>query len=321
MSDVVLSVRNLETTFKSKLGPIRAVNKVSYDIPKGQTLGIVGESGCGKSVTSFSIMRLIEPPGKVSGGEVLLNGRDLLKLTDREMEDVRGGEMAIIFQEPMTALNPVLTIGFQMDEQIKRHMKVSPKEAKDRAVEMLSMVGIPSPGERYQAYPHQLSGGMRQRAMIAMALSCNPSFLIADEPTTALDVTIQAQILELFQSLQEKLKMTVQFITHDLGVISEISDNVLVMYGGQACEKASTVELFRNPRHPYTAALIESRPRLGQRSHRLKTIEGSVPAPMDLPAGCPFQNRCPRAKAECLTLKPPMTKIGPGHEVACFNPL
>jgi peptide/nickel transport system ATP-binding protein len=314
-------VRNLETTFKSKLGPIRAVNKVSYDIHKGQTLGIVGESGCGKSVTSFSIMRLIEPPGKVSGGEVLLKGRDVLKLSDKEMENVRGGEMAIIFQEPMTALNPVLTIGFQMDEQIKRHMKLSPKESKDRAIEMLSLVGIPSPAERYHSYPHQLSGGMRQRAMIAMALSCNPSFLIADEPTTALDVTIQAQILELFQNLQEKLHMTVQFITHDLGVISEISDRVLVMYGGQACEMASTEELFRNPRHPYTAALIESRPRLGHRTHRLKTIEGSVPAPMDLPAGCPFTNRCPRAKAECSAHKPPMTQIAPNHEVACFNPL
>ncbi|HEY8272320.1 MAG TPA: ABC transporter ATP-binding protein [Pseudobdellovibrionaceae bacterium] len=321
LPDPVLSVRNLETTFKSKLGPIRAVNKVSYDIHKGQTLGIVGESGCGKSVTSFSIMRLIEPPGKISGGEVLLKGRDLLTLSEKEMEEVRGGEMAIIFQEPMTALNPVLTIGYQMDEQIKRHMKLSSKDAKDRAIEMLSLVGIPSPADRYATYPHQLSGGMRQRVMIAMALSCNPSFLIADEPTTALDVTIQAQILELFQSLQDKLHMTVQFITHDLGVISEVSDRVLVMYGGQACEKATTLELFLNPRHPYTSALIESRPRLGHRANRLKTIEGSVPAPMDLPAGCPFQNRCPRAKSECLTHKPPMTKIGPDHEVACFNPL
>ncbi|MGZ3743272.1 MAG: ABC transporter ATP-binding protein [Pseudobdellovibrionaceae bacterium] len=321
MSKPVLSVRNLETTFKSKQGPIRAVNKVSYDIYKGQTLGIVGESGCGKSVTSFSLMRLIEPPGKISGGEVLLKGRNLLTLSEKEMEEVRGGEMAIIFQEPMTALNPVLTIGYQMDEQIKRHMKLLPKEAKDRAIEMLSLVGIPSPADRYSSYPHQLSGGMRQRVMIAMALSCNPSFLIADEPTTALDVTIQAQILELFQSLQEKLHMTVQFITHDLGVISEVSDHVLVMYGGQACEKAPTQELFSRPHHPYTAALIESRPRLGHRVNRLKTIEGSVPAPMDLPAGCPFQNRCPRAKAECLIHKPPMTNIGPDHEVACFHPL
>lgn len=327
--EVVLSVRELETTFKTKMGPVRAVNKVSYDIHKGQTLGIVGESGCGKSVTSFSLMRLIEPPGQVSGGKVILNGRDLLKLSERQMEDVRGGEMAIIFQEPMTALNPVLTIGHQMDEQIMRHMKLNRAESKDRAIEMLSLVGIPSPAERYGSYPHQLSGGMRQRAMIAMALSCNPKFLIADEPTTALDVTIQAQILELFQNLQEKLHMTVQFITHDLGVISEISDRVLVMYGGQACEMATTTELFNNPKHPYTAALIQSRPRLGHRSERLRTIEGTVPAPMDLPPGCPFFNRCPRALKECQMNKPPMLErnsaaeaaAGNSHTVACFNPL
>jgi peptide/nickel transport system ATP-binding protein len=300
------------------------VNKVSYDIYEGQTLGIVGESGCGKSVTSFSIMRLIEAPGKISGGQVLLNQRDLLKISEKEMEEVRGGEMAIIFQEPMTALNPVMTIGFQMDEQIQRHLKLSKKESRDRSIEMLSLVGIPSPSDRYNSYPHQLSGGMRQRAMIAMALSCNPKFLIADEPTTALDVTIQAQILELFQTLQQKLQMTVQFITHDLGVISEISDRVLVMYAGHACEMASTTELFNNPRHPYTAALIESRPRLGQRVNRLRTIEGSVPAAMDLPPGCPFYNRCPRHLPECAAVKPAMTPVGsdrPDHEVACFNPL
>jgi peptide/nickel transport system ATP-binding protein len=321
----VLSVRNLETTFKTKLGPVAAVNKVSYDIYQGQTLGIVGESGCGKSVTSFSIMRLIEAPGKVSGGQVFLNQRDLLKLSEADMETVRGGEMAIIFQEPMTALNPVMTICRQMDEQIQRHLKLSKKDAKDRSIEMLSLVGIPSPAERYGAYPHQLSGGMRQRAMIAMALSCDPKFLIADEPTTALDVTIQAQILELFQTLQQKLNMTVQFITHDLGVISEISDKVLVMYAGHACEMAPTEELFRNPRHPYTAALIESRPRLGQRTGRLRTIEGSVPAAIDLPPGCPFYNRCPRHLPECAAVKPAMVNInadgGPRHEVACFNPL
>lgn len=225
----------------------------------------------------------------------------------------------------MTALNPVMTIGRQMDEQIQRHLKLSKKDAKDRSIEMLSLVGIPSPAERYGAYPHQLSGGMRQRAMIAMALSCDPKFLIADEPTTALDVTIQAQILELFQTLQQKLNMTVQFITHDLGVISEISDKVLVMYAGHACEMAPTEELFRNPRHPYTAALIESRPRLGQRTGRLRTIEGSVPAAIDLPPGCPFYNRCPRHLPECAAVKPAMVNInavgGPRHEVACFNPL
>lgn len=324
-SDVLVSVKNLETTFFMKHHSFKAVNNVSYEIKKGQTLGIVGESGSGKSVTSFSLMRLIEKPGKITKGEFYLNGRDILKLSESEMEDVRGNHMAMIFQEPMTALNPVLTIGEQIDEQVLRHKKCSEQEAKDRSIEMLSLVGIPSPGDRYNSYPHQLSGGMRQRAMIAMALSCDPKFLIADEPTTALDVTIQAQILELIQNLQQKFNMTVQFITHDLGVISEVSDKVLVMYGGQVCEVADTLTLFRNPRHPYTAALIESRPRIGQHSKKLKTIEGSVPAPHEFPAGCPFQNRCPRAKAECINLKPKLETLESSHEshheVACFNPL
>lgn len=320
-NSTVLEVKNLETTFASKAGPVRAVNNVSYKINKGQTLGVVGESGCGKSVTSYSLMRLIEKPGRISNGQVLLNGRDLLKLNEAEMENVRGGEMAMIFQEPMTALNPVLTIGYQMDEQIMRHKKCSPKESRERAIEMLRLVGIPSPSERYDSYPHQLSGGMRQRAMIAMALSCDPTFLIADEPTTALDVTIQAQILELIQNLQEKFNMTVQFITHDLGVISEVSDKVLVMYGGQTCEQADTQELFLNPHHPYTAALIASRPKFGERVQRLSTIEGSVPAPFELPPGCPFVNRCSRVKSECRGHKPPLVQIKPGHTVACFNPL
>lgn len=321
MQNPVLEVKNLETTFHTNAGPVRAVNNISYEIERGKTLGIVGESGCGKSVTSYSLMRLIEKPGKITGGQVLLNGRDILKLSEADMEDVRGGEMAMIFQEPMTALNPVLTIGYQMDEQIMKHKKCSPKESRERAIEMLRLVGIPSPEERYESYPHQLSGGMRQRAMIAMALSCDPTFLIADEPTTALDVTIQAQILELIQTLQEKLNMTVQFITHDLGVISEISDRVLVMYGGQTCEKADTQELFLNPRHPYTAALIASRPKFGERVQRLTTIEGSVPAPFELPKGCPFVNRCSRVKSECANHKPPIVEIKPGHTVACFNPL
>lgn len=320
-SDTVVKVENLETTFFMKTGPFRAVNNISYDIKKGETLGIVGESGCGKSVTSFSLMRLIEKPGKITGGKAFLKGRDLLALSEGQMQEVRGGEMAMIFQEPMTALNPVLTIGYQIDEQILRHKKCSLAEAKERSIEMLKLVGIPAPAERYFNYPHQLSGGMRQRAMIAMALSCDPLFLIADEPTTALDVTIQAQILELFQNLQEKLNMSVQFITHDLGVISEVSDKVMVMYAGQTCEKTDTLSLFRNPRHPYTAALVESRPRVGHRPHRLKTIEGSVPAPHELPKGCPFVNRCSRAKTECKDQKPPLVQLQPGHEVACFNPL
>lgn len=317
----LISVRNLETTFPTRLGPFRAVNGISYDIERGQTLGVVGESGCGKSVTSFSLMRLIERPGQISGGEALFKGRDILRLPEHQMEDLRGNEMAMIFQEPMTALNPVLTVGQQIDEQVLRHKKCSQKEARERSIEMLALVGIPSPESRYEAYPHQLSGGMRQRAMIAMALSCDPEFLIADEPTTALDVTIQAQILELIQNLQEKRQMAVQFITHDLGVISEISDRVMVMYGGQMCESGDAAELFRSPRHPYTAALIGSRPRFGSGAKRLQTIEGSVPAPHEFPPGCPFFNRCPRARPECRSERPPITNIDAGHQIACFNPL
>lgn len=320
-AEPIVRVKNLETTFTTRLGPFRAVNGISYDIHRGETLGIVGESGCGKSVTSFSLMRLIESPGKITAGEFQLNNRDLFKLSHSQVEDIRGGEMSMIFQEPMTALNPVMTIGQQLDEQILRHLKLSKKESRNRAIEMLTLVGIPSPAERYETYPHQLSGGMRQRAMIAMALSCNPQFLIADEPTTALDVTIQAQILELIQSLQEKFNTSVQFITHDLGVISEISDRVLVMYSGSACELASTQDLFTSPKHPYTEALISSRPKLGQRVNKLKTIEGSVPAPHELPKGCPFQNRCHRAVEQCKHQKPFLTEIKPGHSVACFNPV
>ncbi len=303
-----------------KSGAFKAVNNISYDIKKGETLGIVGESGCGKSVTSYSLMRLIQRPGQVTGGSVVFRDKDLLKLSEPEMQEIRGGKMAMIFQEPMTALNPVLTIGRQMDEQIRKHLRVSQKESRDRAIEMLTLVGIPSPAQRYENYSHQLSGGMRQRAMIAMALSCEPEFLIADEPTTALDVTIQAQILELIQNLQEKFKMTVQFITHDLGVISEISDRVMVMYAGQVCEEAPSDELFKNPKHPYTHALMGSIPRMGQRVSRLRTIEGSVPSPFELPAGCPFQNRCPNRIEACVN-RPPLTEVRPGHRVACFNPV
>ncbi|MBY0553534.1 ABC transporter ATP-binding protein [bacterium] len=319
----VVQVKDLETTFFLKSGPFRAVNKISYEINKGETLGIVGESGCGKSVTSFSLMRLIERPGKVTGGQFLLNDQNILNLSDRQMEDVRGGKMAMIFQEPMTALNPVLTIGYQMDEQIQKHLKLNKKDARDRAIEMLQLVGIPSAKDRYEAYPHHLSGGMRQRAMIAMALSCNPQFLIADEPTTALDVTIQAQILELFQTLQEKMNMSVQFITHDLGVISEVSDKVMVMYGGHTCETGPTQDILNSPKHPYTGALIQSRPKMGHRVSRLKTIEGSVPAPHELPKGCPFANRCGNVLEQCWNNKPQLQPVNgaTNRAVACFNPL
>lgn len=320
-NDRVVSIENLETTFFTKLGPLKAVNGVSYHINRGETLGIVGESGCGKSVTSLSIMRLIEAPGKITGGKIIVSGEDLLSLPEDQMQERRGSKVAMIFQEPMTALNPVLTIGYQMDEQIMRHQKLSREQSKERAIEMLNLVGIPSPKERYHNYPHQLSGGMRQRAMIAMALSCEPEFLIADEPTTALDVTIQAQILELFQDLQEKLNMTVQFITHDLGVISEIADRVMVMYAGSTCEMTSTDKLLSKPKHPYTAALIKSIPKFGSRVDRLATIEGSVPSLFELPQGCPFQNRCPSASPSCQEKRPPLEEIESGHYVACFHPL
>jgi oligopeptide/dipeptide ABC transporter ATP-binding protein len=319
--EIVVSVRDLQTTFHTRAGPVRAVDGVSYEIAKGRTLGIVGESGCGKSVTSFSLMRLIETPGEITGGQVLLHGEDLLSLPEDVMEDYRGTRLAMIFQEPMTALNPVLTIGYQMDEQIMRHMGLTRRQSRERAMEMLDLVGIPSPRERYESYPHQLSGGMRQRAMIAMALSCEPEFLIADEPTTALDVTIQGQILELMQQLQERLHMSVQFITHDLGVISEISDEVLVMYAGTACEKAPTDRLMDTPRHPYTVALLRSIPRIGRRVSRLPAISGTVPTLYELPAGCPFQNRCPRVVERCLAERPAMTAVAPDHELACFNPV
>ncbi len=299
---------------------MRAVDGISYQIKRGQTLGIVGESGCGKSVTSYSIMGLIEPPGKVTGGQVRVDGQDLLQLSEPDMENIRGRRVAMIFQEPMTAFNPVLTIGYQMDEQILRHLRVSRSEAKERAIEMLRVVGIPAPEQRYTNYPHQLSGGMRQRAMIAMALSCNPDFLIADEPTTALDVTIQAQILELIRELQQKYNMAVQFITHDLGVISEVADRVLVMYAGRACEMANTQEIFRQPRHPYTHALIHSIPKMDETHRRLPTIEGTVPSPFAYPLGCHFQNRCPYASEECRASKPEMQEVAHDHYVACFHP-
>jgi peptide/nickel transport system ATP-binding protein len=321
MSEPLVKVEGLQTTFHTKVGPIRAVDGISYEIGRGETLGIVGESGCGKSVTAYSIMRLIEHPGEVTAGKVTVDGTELLGLSEEAMQGHRGSKLAMIFQEPMTALNPVLTVGYQMDEQIMRHMGLSKKDSKARAIEMLELVGIPSPKERYEAYPHQLSGGMRQRAMIAMALSCNPKFLLADEPTTALDVTIQGQILEIIQSLQEKLEMTVQFITHDLGVISEISDRVMVMYAGRTCEIAPTADLIDGPRHPYTAALLQSIPQIGRRVPRLPAIEGSVPSLYELPPGCAFQNRCPNVTDQCKTERPPIETVGEGHLVACFNPV
>jgi len=313
-----LTIKGLETTFFTKLGNIKAVDNLSYSINKGKILGIVGESGCGKSVTAYSIMRLLDHPGKVTAGQAFLGKDDILLIPEKDIQDIRGNKIAMIFQEPMTALNPVLTIGHQMDEQIKKHLELNKTDTKDHAIHMLTQVGISSPEIRYHNYPHQLSGGMRQRAMIAMALSCNPEFLIADEPTTALDVTVQAQILDLIQCMQQKLNMSVQFITHDLGVISELADQVLVMYAGRACELADTETILNNPRHPYTQALLNSVPKFRARVSRLPTIEGSVPSPLELPSGCNFLNRCPHVRPICHKKKPELKTISPTHHSACF---
>lgn len=322
----VLEVRNLVTEFQTDRGVARAVDKVSFNVYNGKTLGIVGESGCGKSVTSLSIMRLIpNPPGHISGGEIMYKGRDLLKLPSWEMRKIRGNEISMIFQEPMTSLNPVFTIGDQICEAIILHQKVKKKEALSRAIEMLKLVGIPSPEKRVGDYPHQLSGGMRQRVMIAMALSCNPKVLIADEPTTALDVTIQAQILELMRGLRKTLGMALVLITHDFGIIAETADEVLVMYAGKVVEQGSVVELFANAKHPYTKGLLSSIPTLNKKKERLETIPGIVPSLIDLPKGCRFQTRCPRVTEECRLAEPalreaPGSRAG-GHFIACYKDL
>jgi peptide/nickel transport system ATP-binding protein len=321
MTIPLLDVQGLTTTFYTKQGPLRAVDSVSYSLHTGEILGVVGESGCGKSVSSYSLMGLIEHPGKVTAGAALFEGVDLFQLSEEERQNWRGSKMAMIFQEPMTALNPVVTIGKQITEQLLTHSSISKSEARDRAIMGLKEVGIPAPEKRIDQYPHQLSGGMRQRAMIAMALSCNPTFLIADEPTTALDVTIQAQILELMQKLQEERGMTIQFITHDLGVISELTDRVMVMYMGRVAEICSTSVLFEQPRHPYTHALVRSIPKLGQRVDRLPTIEGSVAPLHERPQGCAFQNRCDFVKERCRQEQPPLQELAAGHSIACFYPV
>lgn len=321
MSDCILKVENLETTFFTKAGALKAVDGVSFSINKGETLGIVGESGCGKSVTSFSVLGLISNPGRVTGGRILFKDQDLLKLNNDEMRKIRGKHIAMIFQEPMTALNPVLNIGYQISEQLLEHENMNKSDALNRSIELLGLVGIPAPEKRVYDYPHQLSGGMRQRAMIAMALSCNPDLLIADEPTTALDVTIQAQILDLMQKIQEEFKMSIQFITHDLGVISELADRVIVMYAGTVVEAATSETIFTSPRHPYTVGLLESIPRIDKTQSRLPTIPGVVPSILNLPKGCRFQNRCPRALEECRVHAPELKSLSIDHQIACFNPL
>ena len=317
---MLLEVKNLRTEFKLKNGVVKAVDDVSFTLEKGEILAIVGESGSGKSVTSLSIMGLISPPGRVAGGEMLFKGKDLVKTPLKELQKIRGDQISMIFQEPMTSLNPVYRIKDQIVESIMTHMKLSKKDAFQRAVEILDLVGIPSPERRINDYPHQMSGGMRQRVMIAMALSCHPELLIADEPTTALDVTIQAQILELIYSLREKLNMAVLLITHDLGVVAEAADKVIVMYCGKIVESADVKTLFTAPKHPYTVGLMESIPKLEEDKERLNMIPGMVPNPMRLPAGCAFSDRCDRCMDICRQQRPALTTIDgdSSHAVRCF---
>lgn len=319
MSERLVEVRNLRTHFFTEDGVVPAVDGVNLYIKRGETLGVVGESGCGKSVTSLSIMRLIpNPPGKIVEGEIIFEGEDLLKKSEAAMRKIRGNDISMIFQEPMTSLNPVYTIGDQIAEAIELHQGLSHKEAIDKAIEMLRLVGIPVPERRVREYPHQLSGGMRQRVMIAMALSCNPKLLVADEPTTALDVTIQAQILELMKRLKKELGMAIMLITHDLGVVAEMAERVVVMYGGKVVEEADVVSIFTHPLHPYTEGLLKSIPRLDTQLGALHVIEGVVPNPLHLPVGCRFNPRCPYVIDKCKESQPPLEEIIPGRFVACF---
>jgi peptide/nickel transport system ATP-binding protein/oligopeptide transport system ATP-binding protein len=316
----LLEVRGLRTHFHTDRGLFRAVDGIDFSVGRGRTVGLVGESGCGKSVTSLSVMGLVaSPPGQVEADAILFEGRDVLGLSADERRRLRGGKMSMIFQEPMTSLNPVHTIGQQIVEAILAHTQLSPQAAKARAIEMLELVRIPSAKQRVDDYPHLLSGGMRQRVMIAMALSCEPALLIADEPTTALDVTIQAQILDLLQDLQRRLGMAMLIITHDLGVIAEIADEVVVMYAGKIVESAPVDALFADPQHPYTIGLLGSIPRIEVDRERLSTIEGSVPSPNNQPKGCRFAPRCPFADSRCHLEPPPLRDLGPEHRVACWK--
>jgi peptide/nickel transport system ATP-binding protein len=314
----MLRVKGLKTHFFTADGVVRAVDGVDFMIKRGQTMGLVGESGCGKSVTSLSVMRLIAPPGRIIQGEIVLDGTDLLRLDEEDMYEVRGNRISMIFQEPMTSLNPVFTIGDQIAEAVLVHEKVSREQAKKRAIEMLGLVGIPQPQQRYNAYPHEMSGGMRQRVMIAMALSCSPEILIADEPTTALDVTIQAQILELMKSLKERTGMALLLITHDLGVVAEMADEVAVMYAGQIVEHADVLSLFRDPKHPYTQGLLASIPKLAtDPGERLTVIQGTVPNLLRLPVGCRFAARCPHVMPVCREVDPLLGTLDDGRKVRC----
>jgi len=316
----LIDVNNLRTYFHTEEGTVKAVDGVSFEIYPGETLGVVGESGCGKSVTSLSIMRLIEsPPGKIEEGEILFNGKDLTKLSQGQMRKIRGNDISMIFQEPMTSLNPVYTVGDQIMEAILIHKNVNKKQAREEAINMLRKVGIPLPEQRVDEYPHQLSGGMRQRILIAMALSCDPQLLIADEPTTALDVTIQAQILELMNSLKAQFGMAIMMITHDLGVIAEVSDRVAVMYAGKIVEYTDVKTLYADPKHPYTWGLMHSIPHIEKDLDRLEAIPGNVPNPLDFPDGCKYNTRCPFATDKCRVDEPDIEEVEEGHYSACWH--
>src|SRR5690625_1441328 len=316
----LLEVKDLETAFPIDGDYYNAVDKVSFTVEKGKILGIVGESGCGKSVMSLSIMHLLPKGiGKIRGGEVLFNGENIVDYDDKKMNKIRGKDISMIFQEPMTALNPVFTIGYQVEEVLFNHFDISKEEARERSISLLDSVGISRAEEIVEEYPHQLSGGMRQRVMIAMAIACQPQLLIADEPTTALDLTVQAQILDLLREVQKINDMAIMLITHDLGVVAEMCDDVIVMYAGEIVERTNVVELFENPKHPYTKKLMESVPRMEDKQERLGSIKGIVPSLKDMPrVGCKFANRCPLATEECLTITPQLAEVEKGHEVSCI---
>jgi len=316
----ILDVVGLKTVFKTRGGEVHAVNSVSFDVAPGELLGVVGESGSGKSVTMMSLIGLLPtPPAEIRDGNITFEGRDVRAMSEDELRRLRGGEIGFVFQDPMTSLNPVFTVGYQLIEPLREHLGLSKREAKARAAELLALVGIPDAEARLRDYPHQFSGGMRQRVMIAIALACDPKLLIADEPTTALDVTIQAQILELVKELRQKLGMSIIWITHDLGVVAGIADRVIVMYGGQIVEHAPVEELFASPKHPYTRALLETLPDMeGQRSERLRSIEGQPPALDAHPTSCPFADRCGHVHDRCRAENPAIREVATGHDVACF---
>lgn len=314
---ITLSVRDLSTSFFSEKGEVKAVDHVSFDVPHGSIVGLVGESGCGKSMTARSIMKLLKYPGKIVGGEILLEGRNLVPLSERDMSLIRGEEIAMIFQEPMTSLNPVVPVGKQVQEAILQHRKISREEAKKKVLHMLEMVGISEPEKRYRCYPHELSGGLRQRVMIAMAMICRPKLLIADEPTTALDVTVEAQILELLRELRDTIGTSIILISHNLGVIAQLCDYVYVMYAGQVVEQAPVLELFDHPSHPYTRGLMDSVRSLRRGDERLSTIPGVVPNLLRLPQGCRFAPRCPMAGEDCRRCPPELKAVSAGHLVRC----